>query len=176
MLYAACVQQRALGLLVENKQIHREFLQHLQNLFVLRLHIDSTASSSVVRVLDINGNPWGSSKNEFSTLAFDMRSPYLLPLRGMPIDRFKRIDITIDAPSPEDPSQLYRAWEQCLSVRRLLLPHYGSSSVPATEPVIKPHEGPESAKLPDIHIRFRDREFAWSRNGVYNHSVPEAYR
>ncbi|EXJ94112.1 hypothetical protein A1O1_02505 [Capronia coronata CBS 617.96] len=173
MIYDACAQQRSTGLLLANKQIYNEFIPLLAEKFILSFHIDPAASSSVVEIVNQDGEPWGSGTRNM----VDARSPH--PdnvLETMPIDIFRRMRIVIDAPNPKDPGQLIRAWYQLTRLLAALLPRWRDmNKLPTTTEDIVLPEGRETTQLPHVDVIFRQtgqRKWAWGTETRLNHSLP----
>ncbi|EXJ70722.1 uncharacterized protein A1O5_05712 [Cladophialophora psammophila CBS 110553] len=93
MVYAECVKIRAIGLLYANKRFYKEFIQFLRESIVLGFHIDLSAPSTAVKLINSDNFQWGNN------CTIDATSPH--PDYGMldriPVDRFGGIRILIDA-------------------------------------------------------------------------------
>lgn len=171
VIYHECAQLRSTGLLFTNKQIYSEAIPPLEEKFVLSFLIDPAASSSTVKIVNQNGQPWGHGGRN----TVDARSPH--PdhvLQTMPIDKFAKIRLFIDAPNPKDPGQLVRAWYQTTRLLAALLPRWRDlNKLPRTAEDIVVPEGRKTTKLPPVEITFRETGHRkWSINAALNHSLP----
>ncbi|KEF54150.1 uncharacterized protein A1O9_09945, partial [Exophiala aquamarina CBS 119918] len=103
--------QRSIGLLVVNKQLYDELIIHLCQLFTLSLYIDPTAPDTEFQILNSKGESWGPTRS--------LKSHHLdhQLFKGMKVDRFKEIKISVGPTNPAYPGQLVRAW---LQVTRLV--------------------------------------------------------
>nr|KAK5444752.1 hypothetical protein LTR18_004456 [Exophiala xenobiotica] len=169
-IYAKCVALRDFGLLYANKTFYNEFIPFLREDFVLAFHIDPSASSTVVKIINPDNSPWGNRS------IIDAASPH--PdhsiLDAMPVDCFRSIRILVDAPDVNDPGQLVRGWLQSNGLVRGLFPRWADpSSWPRTEADIVIPKGRSTSRLPPVTIQVRDRETAkWHVGGLWNQSVP----
>ena len=171
MIYNECVVNRSIGLLRASKQFHNEFIPLLLERFVLSFHVDPSASSSVVKILNQNGE------------TLDVASPHLnysSILEKMPVDHFRRIEISINAPDPADPGQLVRAWRQTTGLLTALLPRWKSSESLLSRSDIELPQGRKTVRLPPLIVKLPEtRVNQWTspssrseRVRTLNHSVP----
>ncbi|KAJ9501609.1 hypothetical protein H2202_002571 [Exophiala xenobiotica] len=169
-IYAQCVELCAFGLLYANKTLYNEFIPFLREDFVLAFHIDPSASSTVVKIINPDNSPWGNR----STIDTASPHPDHSILDAMPVDCFKSIRILVDAPDVNDPGQLVRGWLQSNGLVRGLFPRWADpSSWPRTEADIVIPKGRSTSRLPPVTIQVRDRETAkWHVGGLWNQSVP----
>ncbi|KIW88028.1 uncharacterized protein Z519_11138 [Cladophialophora bantiana CBS 173.52] len=103
MVYVECVKIRATGLLYANKRFYKEFIHFLREMFVLGFHIDPSAPSTAVKLINSDNSQWGND----CTIDTPPHPDYGM-LDRMPVDRFRGIRILIDAPDVTDPGQLFR--------------------------------------------------------------------
>lgn len=164
-IYQACVDQRSTNLFRANRAFWQESEPLLREGFVLRLHIDPRAPGSIVYLVNRNGDLWGISRN-----IIDVKSAHddCEILDSMPIDRFKQIQICIEAPEPDDPGQLMRCWYQTKRLLAILLPrwrHFYSIPRVNADLIIPPARG--STRLPEFVVTFQDEESRkwWSWRG-----------
>ncbi|OAL40691.1 hypothetical protein AYO20_00427 [Fonsecaea nubica] len=173
-IFSECIKSRSVSLLYANQQHYAEFRPLLYEKFVLSFVIDPSATDSQVDILGQNGH------------IVDAASPhpdYASIIEDMPTDQFRRIEIFIDAPDPDDPAQLVRAWKQTTGLFAALLPRWKTARSPMTEADVQIPRGRRSktALLPPIIVQFRGKEGQdkkWTsfhpflERRVWNQSVP----
>lgn len=172
MIQQQCVYNRSLGLLRVNQSAYKDTLRMLGQDFVLSFRVDPSDPAMMVKILNQNGR------------TLDLTSPY--PdndsiVARMSVDKFRRIEIFIDAPDPKDPGQLVRGWQKVTRLVAALMPRW-----------VNAHEAPEdnddiwwpkawrSTELPPMTVIFNEGdERSWmsgDNNGikatVYNRSIP----
>lgn len=174
MIFKECIKNRSIGLFRANKRLYFETISLVREGFSLAFHIDPAVESSVVNILNQNGNT--------INVASSHRDPIL---DMMPIDKFRQIHIVLEAPDKNDPGQLIRGWYQTTRLLAALLPQWRNLDQLPMKSFgyhITPR-GRRSNRLPPVVIEFRgSKTRQWSHdslqneNGVcervWNHSVP----
>ncbi|KAH0847280.1 hypothetical protein AYO21_07330 [Fonsecaea monophora] len=173
-IFSECIKNRSVSLLYANKQHYTAFRPLLYENFVLSFVIDPSATDSLVDILGQNGRV---------VCAAPPHPDYASIVEYMPTDLFQKIEIFIDAPDPDDPGQLVRAWKQTTGLLAALLPRWKTAEAPMTMTNIQVPRGRRSktALLPPMIVQFRGKEGQdkkWTsfqpslERRVWNHSVP----
>lgn len=169
-IYGECVKVRALGLLYTNKQIYKEFIPFLREKFVLTFHIDPSASSTVLELLNQDDSRWGDH------CTIDVASPHadFGMIDRMPVDQFGAVRILVDPPDINDPGQVVRGWLQSVGVARALLPQWADpDEAPIFEVDVLIPPARSTKRLPPLIIQLREGKFwQWHAHGRWNHSIP----
>ncbi|EXJ67065.1 uncharacterized protein A1O5_09711 [Cladophialophora psammophila CBS 110553] len=163
-VFLHCIGNRSVGILRASKQLCGEFIPLLYEEFKLVFHVDPTDPLSRVRILNQNGRVVECLPYHRDTV-----------LDKMPIDRFKSIRILVDAPDPQDPGQLLRAWKQCTSLMTALLPQWrGRNRLPESPQDYHLPPVRRSNRLPPILIQFRDADTNSAGTGSWTSESPYA--
>ncbi|EXJ96444.1 hypothetical protein A1O1_01570 [Capronia coronata CBS 617.96] len=171
LVYAECVQVRALGLLCTNQQIYTEFIPFLREKFVLAFRVNPSASSTVIELLNHDNSPWGN------TCTIDVAGTHadFGMVDKMPVDRFRGVRILVEPPDVSDPGQVVRGFLQSSGLVKAFLPRWANPDhAPSSEAKVLNPPARSTKRLPPLTIQVREGKFRkWHTDGQWNHSIPD---
>ncbi|OQV04556.1 hypothetical protein CLAIMM_09416 [Cladophialophora immunda] len=170
-IFTECIKKGSVSLLYVDKQHYTQFYPLLHEKFVLSFSIDPSATWPVVDAL---------GHGFHQVYAASPHPDYSSIVEKMPVDQFRKIEILIDAPDPDNPGQLVQAWKQTTGLMAALLPRWKTTEEPTTEADIEIPKGRKTFKLPPMIVQFLGEEGKrWTSihpsslgKRIWNHSVP----
>ncbi|OAP54105.1 hypothetical protein AYL99_11640 [Fonsecaea erecta] len=171
-IFAVCFEKRySLGLLYANKQHYAHLRPLLYELLIVSFKIEPS---------EIGTWAW-SPELLLLVIAESSHFECYKDIDRIPVDQFRKIEILIDAPNPDNPGELVSAWKQVTALITALLPRWKTEddADPKTEADIEIPKGRKTGNLPPIIIKFQEEgEKKWSRfhpdigRRIWNQSVP----
>lgn len=159
-----------------NTTVYFEYLESLQRISKfgsLRLHVDPSKHPSTVQITTEFGRPCGSIDAASSHLHLNTN-----PIRTMPVGRYSKIIVEIDAPNPNDPGQAIRLCKQVAAIVTSLSPTWfpsTTSGIPTTSAdCLFPRQMKIANYIAWLVIRLKETPSrSWKKNGKWNQSLAD---
>ena len=147
-IFHECIERRCVKMLRLNMRLYQELSPELYENFVFTMTLDPLAPVSSIAL-------FGGGEHFLPVQSEHIQQPHCFVDKKIPFHRFKRIDIRLLPPDPEDPGQLVRSWLMVTRLLNWLPPRWRLPfNPPESECMIRPAINNTGLKLPRIQLEF----------------------